>query len=287
LVVCLDSGCATYDQLWLTTSLRGLVVGNLRVDVLREGCHSGSASGVVPSTFRILRQLLTRVEDESSGKILPKEFYCEIPENRKKETKLMAEALGDSIFKEYAFIEGAHAMHKNPYDALIARNWSPTLSYTGADGIPSLALGGNVLRPHTTLKLSLRMPPRGDSKAAGTALKHLLEKDAPYGAKVHFDLEKFADGWDSPPLSDWLEAAVNKASNSFYQKPANFSGEGGSIPFMGMLGLKFPKAQFVITGVLGPESNAHGPNEFLNIDTGKKVTCCVASIVADHFQKFK
>jgi len=287
LVICLDSGCATYDQLWLTTSLRGLVVGNLRVDILREGSHSGSASGVVPSSFRIIRQLLSRVEDENTGKVIPKEFYCEIPENRLKETKLMAEALGESIFKDYAFLEGAKPMNPNPYDALIARNWSPTLSYTGADGIPSLSLGGNVLRPYTALKLSFRLPPRGDTKLAGNAVKQILEKDAPYGAKVHFDLEKFADGWDSPKLSDWLEAAVNKASTTYFNKAANFSGEGGSIPFMGMLGEKFPKAQFVITGVLGPESNAHGPNEFLMIDTAKKVTCCVASIVSDHFHKFK
>jgi len=283
LIICLDSGCCTYDQFWLTTSLRGLVVGNLRVDILKEGCHSGQASGVVPSSFRIARHLLSRIEDPATGKILVPEFYCEIPENRKHETKLMADALGKKVFGDYVFVEGAHAISQDPYEALMGRNWTPTLSITGADGLPSLSLAGNVLRTHTSLKLSLRMPPRGNSKAAGEALKKVLEKEAPYGSKVHFEMEKCADGWDSPKLSNWLEASVNKASNDYFNKPANFTGEGGSIPFMGMLGEKFPEAQFVITGVLGPESNAHGPNEFLMIDMAKKVTCCVANIVSDHF----
>jgi len=287
LIICLDSGCCSYDQLWLTTSLRGIVVGSLRVDILKEGSHSGAASGIVPSSFRIIRQLLSRVEDPITGKILIPEFYCEIPENRKHETKLMADALGKLIFTDYVFVEGAQPISDDPYEAILAKNWSPTLCVTGQDGIPSLTTGGNVLRTHTTLKLSLRVPPRGNTKVAGEALKKVLEKDAPYGAKVTFNFEDFADGWDSPKLANWLEASVNKASNDYFKKPANFTGEGGSIPFMGMLGEKFPKAQFVITGVLGPESNAHGPNEFLLIDMAKKVTCCVASIVSDHYHHFK
>jgi len=283
LIVCLDSGCANYDQLWLTTSLRGLVVGNLKVEIVKEGVHSGSSSGVVPSSFRIMRQLLNRIEESETGKVLVPEFFCEIPENRLKETRLMADALGTSIFKDFPFVEGAKPMQEDPYEALLNRNWRPTLSVTGVDGIPTLTTAGNVLRPYTTIKLSLRMPPRGNSKAAGEALKKALESNVPYGAKVTFEFEKSADGWDSPKLSEWLEKSVHKASKTFFNKDANFQGEGGSIPFMGMLGEKFPQAQFVITGVLGPESNAHGPNEFLHIDTGKKVTCCVASIVADHF----
>ena len=62
-----------------------------------------------------------------------------------------------------------------------------------------------------------------------------------------------------------------------------YMGEGGTIPFMGMLGEKFPGAQFMITGVLGPHSNAHGPNEFLHIPTGKRVTAAVARVIADHY----
>lgn len=287
LIICLDSGCSTYDQLWLTTSLRGLVVGNLRVDILREGSHSGHASGIVPSSFRIVRQILDRIEDKETGKIIPKEFYCEIPQKRLDQSKLYAEVMKNKVFEEYPFVDGAKPVSEDPYEATLNRAWRPTLSVTGVEGIPSLSTAGNVLRPYTALKLSLRMPPRGDSKLAGKALKDIIEKDTPYGSKVSFELEKFADGWDSPALDDWLEKALDKASQSFFGKPANFSGEGGSIPFMGMLGEKFPKAQFVITGVLGPESNAHGPNEFLMIDCGKRVTSCVASIVADHNTHFK
>jgi len=287
LIICLDSGCANYDQMWMTTSLRGLVVGNLRIDVLREGQHSGSTSGVVPSSFRVLRQLLDRIENQQTGEINIKEFHCEIPQNRQKQIRLMADAIGTSIFNDFTFVDGMKPVNQDPYETLLNRNWRPTLCITGVEGIPALSDAGNVLRPYTTVKLSLRMPPRGDSKAAAKALKETLEKDTPYGAKVTCDIEKCADGWDSPELADWLENAVNKASGTFFGKPCNFMGEGGSIPFMGMLGEKFPQAQFVITGVLGPESNAHGPNEFLHIHTGKRITSCVASIVTDHYVKFK
>lgn len=287
LIVCLDSGCATYDQLWLTTSLRGMAVGNLKVDVLKEGCHSGQASGVVPSSFRVIRQLLNRVEDAETGKILVPEFNVQIPENRLKEVKLMTDALGSHVFDDYAFVDGVKPMADNAYEAVLNRTWRPTVSYTGIDGVPSMASAGNVLRTYTSIKLSMRVPPSGDAKNAGQALKKVLEANPPYNAKVSFEIEKAADGWDSPKLSEWLEKSINVASEAYFKKVANYHGEGGSIPFMGMLGQKFPKAQFVITGVLGPGSNAHGPNEFLMIDTVKKVSCCVANIVADHYTQFK
>jgi acetylornithine deacetylase/succinyl-diaminopimelate desuccinylase-like protein len=156
---------------------------------------------------------------------------------------------------------------------------------TGVAGIPPLDNAGNVLRPFTTVKLSVRIPPRVDPYAATAALKDALEKDPPYGARVTFDAEKASTGWDAPPLAPWLEKAVDQASRTFFGKPAMAMGEGGTIPFMGMLGEKFPEAQFMITGVLGPHSNAHGPNEFLHLPTGKKLTCCVAAVVADHFAR--
>jgi len=286
LVICLDSGCGNYNQLWLTTSLRGVVVGCLKVSVLREGAHSGHASGIVPDSFRIIRQLLSRLEDENTGRILPPDFYCPIPEDRKAQIKLCAEALGKDVHAEFPWVEETQPVSKDIVELLTNRCWHPQLTITGAEGLPTPLEGGNVLRTFTTMKLSLRIPPSVEPDAAGNALKKLLEKDPPYGAKVEFSLEKSATGWNSPPLAPWLEKSVNEASSAYYKKPANFSGEGGSIPFMGMLGAKFPKAQFVITGVLGPESNAHGPNEFLHIDMGKKITCCVASILADHFATF-
>jgi acetylornithine deacetylase/succinyl-diaminopimelate desuccinylase-like protein len=165
---------------------------------------------------------------------------------------------------------------------VLNRTWRPALSLTGIDGIPPLSSAGNVLRPHTAVKLSLRLPPTVDGKRAGELLQELLLRDPPNGAHVSLKLEKSSSGWNAPALSPWLEKAIDDASQAFYGKPAMYMGEGGSIPFMGMLGEKFPGAQFMITGVLGPHSNAHGPNEFLHIPMGKKVTACVARVIADH-----
>jgi len=287
LIICLDSGCGTYDQLWITTSLRGLIAGDLRVDVLKDGSHSGHASGVVPSSFRIIRMLLNRLEDVNTGRIIPPEFYCEIPEQRLEQIKSCAHTLGNSVYEEFAWAEGCGPVSRDNNELILNRTWRPQLSVTGADGLPALKSSGNVLRTHTALKLSLRLPPRINATQATHVLKNLLEKDPPYGSKVSFNAEKAGSGWDSPALAPWLQGSLNNGSNAYFNKPVNFIAEGGSIPFMGMLGAKFPDAQFVITGVLGPESNAHGPNEMLHIDFAKRITCCVVNILADHFVQFR
>ena len=285
LVICLDSGCGNYDQLWLTTSLRGLAGGNLRVEVLEEGVHSGSASGIVASSFRILRQVLSRLEDEKTGRIKPKDFYVKIPPQRVKQARALAKVLGRTIYSEFPFVKGMKPVSTNLVELVLNRAWRPQLAVTGVDGIPPLAQAGNVLRPQTAVKLSLRLPPTLDGKKAAAALKKLLEKNPPYGAKVTLETEKSGTGWNAPALSPWLEQAVGEASKRYFGKPAAYIGEGGSIPFMGMLGEKFPAAQFLITGVLGPHSNAHGPNEFLHIPTGKRVSMVVADILARHAQR--
>ena len=285
LVVCLDSGCGNYDQLWLTTSLRGMTGGNLSVQVLEEGVHSGDASGVVPSSFRILRQLLSRLEDPATGRIVPQELYVEIPPQRVEQARLCAEVLGDEVFDKFPWVEGMQPVSHDLTELVLNRTWRPQLAVTGVGGLPALDSAGNVLRPFTSVKLSLRVPPTLNGAKAGEFLKQLLEKDPPYGAKVSFTLEKDGSGWNAPQLSPWLEQAVADASQHYFGAPATYMGEGGSIPFMGMLGEKFPQAQFLITGVLGPHSNAHGPNEFLHIPTGKKVTMVVAEVVARHGQQ--
>ena len=285
LVVCLDSGCANYDQLWLTTSLRGMVGGALTIQVLDEGVHSGDASGVVASSFRIMRTLLSRIEDEETGEILPHDFAAQIPAGRLEEAKIAAKALGDQVYTKFPFVKGMRPMHEDPTQLILNRTWRPALSITGLEGAPTLQNAGNVLRPTTAAKLSLRLPPTKDAEKAGEALKALLEAEPPYGAKVTFDLEKTGTGWDAPPLADWLRASINKASQIAFGRGAAMMGEGGSIPFMAMLGEKYPKAQFVITGVLGPHSNAHGPNEFLHIAMGKGVTLAVSQVLVDHFAR--
>jgi acetylornithine deacetylase/succinyl-diaminopimelate desuccinylase-like protein len=282
LVVCLDSGCGNYDQLWCTTSLRGLTGGNLVVSVLDEGVHSGDASGVVPSSFRLLRQLLSRLEDESSGRIRPEGFHVDIPEERLAQAKLCAEVLGSAVFDKFPLLEGMAPMADDLTELVLNRTWRPALSVTGVDGMPPLSSAGNVLRPHTAVKLSLRLPPTLDGRRAGQLLQDTLLSNPPNGARVQLELEKASAGWNAPAMSPWLATAIDDASQACFGRPAMYMGEGGSIPFMGMLGEKFPGAQFMITGVLGPHSNAHGPNEFLHIPMGKKVTACVARVLAEH-----
>jgi acetylornithine deacetylase/succinyl-diaminopimelate desuccinylase-like protein len=285
LVVCLDSGCANYDQLWLTTSLRGLAGGALKVEVLTEGVHSGDASGVVPSSFRILRELLSRLEDEASGEIRPPELHVQIPPGRLEEAKAAAAALGADVYDKFPFVPAMRPVVDDPAELILNRTWRPTLSVTGLEGAPEIRNAGNVLRPWTAAKLSVRLPPTTDAAKASKTLEALLKSDPPYGAKVTFEVEQAADGWNAPPLAPWLSAAIDHASQTAFGLPAAMMGEGGSIPFMGMLGARFPEAQFVITGVLGPHSNAHGPNEFLHIGMGKGVTLAIAQVLADHFER--
>jgi acetylornithine deacetylase/succinyl-diaminopimelate desuccinylase-like protein len=282
LVVCLDSGCGNYDQLWLTTSLRGMIAGVLRVDVLSEGVHSGDASGVVPSSFRILRELLSRLEDEATGTIRPAELYVDIPGERVQQAKTAAQALGVEMYARFPFVDGMKPVSTDLAELVLNRSWRPQLAMIGMEGIPALGDAGNVLRPYTAAKLSLRIPPTLDGDHAAQVVTSLLERDPPYGCKVTFTPEKAAAGWHAPALAPWLAASIENASLAAFGRGAAMMGEGGSIPFMGMLGEKFPRAQFVITGVLGPHSNAHGPNEFLHLPTGKKVSGVVAQVIADH-----
>lgn len=285
LIICLDSGCGNYEQMWCTTSLRGIITGILQIDILEEGVHSGAASGVVPSSFRIMRQLLSRIEEEASGRILLESAQTTIPAARIQEAKLVAEELGDKVWQDYPFSPNAKPPHAENYELILNRTWRSALSITGIGHIPSLENAGNVLRPRTAAMLSLRIPPTCNAAAITSQLKTVLEDNPPYGATVTFTPQKSSNGWNAPAIEPWLAAAVNAASQTYFGKPALYWGEGGSIPFMGMLGEKFPNAQFVITGVLGPHSNAHGPNEFLDIPTAQKLTCCVADIIVKHYNK--
>ena len=283
LVVCLDAECGNYDQLWCTTSLRGNLTGSLRADVLTEGVHSGSASGIVPSSFRVLRTLLSRVEDEDNGKLLPDALYVDIPEQRTEQARLAAETLDTSVYEKYPWAVSNPSPNESPYELLLNNTWRPALSVTGAEGLPELVNAGNVQLPYTTLKLSFRLPPTCDAEDAAVAIKDVLEADTPPLSKVQFSADSTMAGWNAPPVADWLEASMHKASEAFFGKPSMYMGTGGTIPFMGMLGEVFPAAQFLVTGLLGPNSNAHGPNEFLHIETGKRLTSCVAQVLEDHF----
>jgi len=282
LVVCLDSGAGNYEQLWLTTSLRGMVIGNLTVRVLNEGVHSGAASGIVPSSFRILRQLLARIENPDTGEMLLPELKVAIPDERVTQAARAADILGDEVWSEQPFAKGTRPMGTDNATLILQKTWAAQLAVTAIDGYPLPENGGNVLLPYTTAKLSLRLPPTADAQAARAAVKTALERDPPYGAEVVFDAPRGERGWNAPTLAPWLETALKEASMNAWGKPVAYQGEGGSIPFMAMLGAKFPGTQFVVTGVLGPHSNAHGPNEFLHIAFAKRVSASIAAVLAAH-----
>jgi acetylornithine deacetylase/succinyl-diaminopimelate desuccinylase-like protein len=279
LVIGLDSGCGNYEQLWGTTSLRGLVNGVLTVEVLTEGVHSGDASGVVASSFRIARALLERIDDSESGMVRHSAFHAQVPPERAEQAKRAAAVLGEEIWRKFPFVPGMKPMGSELADLVLNRTWRPFLAVTGADGLPVPASAGNVLRPKTSLVLSLRLPPTVKAESAARQLKAILEANPPYGASVTFDYGQAATGWHAPRTAPWLSRVLEETSQKNYGKSVMWMGEGGTIPFMAMLGEKFPQAQFLITGVLGPHSNAHGPNEFLHIGYAKKLTACVADIL--------
>jgi acetylornithine deacetylase/succinyl-diaminopimelate desuccinylase-like protein len=288
LVVCLDSGAGNYDQLWLTTSLRGMASGVLKVEILTEGVHSGDASGVVPSSFRIMRQVLDRLEDSKTGRLLPQRFHCEVPAERLAQARATAAILGEELYKRFPWAhydcEGdtrlALPMTSDPLQALLNRTWVPTLSVTGAEGLPDLQNAGNVLRPYTAFKLSLRLPPLVEAATAVQELKTLLEDNAPYQARVTFEGLSSATGWNAPETAPWFGQALDEASRNFYGAPCGYIGQGGTIPLMNMLSRGFPQAQMMVCGVLGPRSNAHGPNEFLHVPYARRLTAAVAQVIA-------
>jgi acetylornithine deacetylase/succinyl-diaminopimelate desuccinylase-like protein len=287
LVVCLDAECGDYDRVWCTTSLRGNLTGRLHVEVLTEGVHSGMATGIAATPFRLAQQLLSRIEDSNTGEVILPELHTEVPADRRAQIKATASVLGEVVAGKLPWVQGARAVSPDPAELITNNTWRATLAVTGADGLPPVASAGNVLLPQIALKLSLRLPPTVDAERAAAALRSALERDPPYGAKVRFEEDPPTGGWNAPAFAPWLEQSIASASKAVYGRESLNAGCGGTIPFMGMLGRQFPRTQFFITGVLGPHSNAHGPNEFLDIEYAKKLTACVSLVLADHARAAK
>lgn len=285
LVICLDSGCGNYDQLWSTTSLRGMVAGSLKVEVLSEGVHSGISGGIVPNPFRIARQLLDRLEDPQTGRIIPPGLHVEIPQQKVEQAHKTASVLGGAISGDFPFLEGVAPEADDLTELLLASTWRPILAITGQSGLPEADKAGNVLLPGVKLRFSVRIPPTLSPPQASAIIRETLTANPPYGAKVTVTAGG-APGWNAPNLAPWLEEATNQASLTHFGREACYFGIGGSIPFMHMMGEKFPQAQFLITGVLGPHSNAHGPNEFLHVPYAKKLTAAITQIVCAHYTHF-
>lgn len=284
LVIALDSGTGDYQRLWSTTSLRGMLSCVVKVEVLKEATHSGIASGIVPSSMRIMRQLLDRLENPLSGDILLPELHTEIPKQRLEQVKSTAAVLKDRIRDTFSLVDGVQTVSNDPVQLLLDNTWKPTLSVVGQEGMPAINKAGNVMRAYTALKLSFRLPPNLDCAVAQEVIYTALTSNAPYNAKVTVEFDHGGNGWDAPALASWLRQASDEASQLFYGEDTQYFGLGASIPFMSMLGEQYPKAQFLITGVLGPKSNAHGPNEFLHIPYARKLTASVAYILARHYE---
>lgn len=274
LVVCLDSGCLTYDRLWLTTSLRGNLVATIRVQVLTEGVHSGSAGGIVPTSFRVLRLLLDRLEDPVTGEVRLRALHAEVPEAHRPDG-----AVPWAASEVFPAVPGLVLAGDSEADRLVRRAWAPALTVTGMDGVPSVRDGGNVLRPFTTAKLSVRLPPTVDAAMAAAAVDSALSSDPPSGAQVSVHVETPATGWAAPPLEPWALDAFARASTDVFGRGPGSLGEGGTIPFLAMLDARYPGVPLVATGVLGPGSNAHGPNEFLHVPMAEAVTMATARLL--------
>jgi acetylornithine deacetylase/succinyl-diaminopimelate desuccinylase-like protein len=282
LVVCLDSGGFDYDRLWLSTSLRGLAGADVTVRVLPAGLHSGQASGVVPSSFRVFRALLDRLEDAATGRVLLPEMHVEIPADRIAEAKASVAAAPGLASTAYPVLDGMSLMSDDEVELLLNNAWRPTLSVIGADGFPSPADAGNVLRPYSTLKLSFRLPPTADAAASLEAMRRALTVDVPYGAHVELVHTEAAPGWNAPAMAPWLRSTLDSLSSEVFGNPWGTVGIGGSIPFMAMLAETYPSAQFVVTGAAGRDSNTHVPDEWLNLDQAARVSQSVAMILDAH-----
>ena len=279
LVIVLDTGGIDYDRLWVTESLRGIVAGTLSVKVSSVGVHSGHGSGVMPSSFRLARQLLSRIEDENTGEIKPEWLHIEITDKMKEQATKIIEMNSEST-DDFPLLDGVEKQVNDPLDIFLTMNLSPSLSIIGADGIPSIQDAGNVLRTNTDLKISIRTPPGISAEKVAVKVQELLEKDPPNGAHVSAVMTEVADGFLSPELPEELSEMLEKAGKQFYGNAPMSLFIGGTIPVMAMLQSRYPNSKFIITGAGGPGGNAHGPDEKLHIPTAKKVTKCMAAAVS-------
>ncbi|NJP93973.1 M20/M25/M40 family metallo-hydrolase [Nonomuraea sp. FMUSA5-5] len=282
LVVCLDGGGGDYERLWLTTSLRGAVQATVTVRVLETGVHSGLGSGIVPSSFRIMRQLLDRVEDPETGEVKVPEMVAPIPDERRAEVAELVALHPEVAVPPLPLLPGMRRASDDAVELVLNNTWRPTLSVTGAGGLPDPSVAGAVLRAWTSLRLSFRLPPSVDAEVARAALEKILTTDVPYGAQVEVGDFMILNGWHAPAPAPWLTAALREVGDRVFGKPCQSLGIGGGIPFMEMLGRRYPRAQFVVTGALGADSNAHVPDEWLHVPFAVQVTEAVAHLLDAH-----
>ena len=261
LIICMDSGIGDYTRLWLTNSLRGICNFDLTIKSLTKGIHSGKGSGIAPETFMILRALLAKIEDSNNGVL--KSFVKEIPEYYLNAAKVAGELIGKP---NIPLLPGVKYMDDDPTNLLLNNFWRPSLAIVGATGFPPMPIAGNVLRPFTTVRISIRTPPNFDCNVGGEIIDNCFLKDIPFNAKVEIKNKVLANGVLCPLPSDKLKETLSKVSKAFFSNDYAEVGVGGSIPFINILATKFPNSLFVITGCVNNDSNIHGPNENLKLD---------------------
>lgn len=283
LVICLDSGCCDYEHMCLTTTLRGVFNFNLRVDVGLEGVHSGASSGILPDSFRILRDVIDQFECSKTGK-LPSDLYVNIPPDKYTQAYELISEMNGKIDFEFPFVDGVKPVEDDGFKQYINRIWNPTLTAVGTDGIPHISNAGNVLRPYTTLALSLRLPPSLSKEEAVKTVREFFSKvQVPHNGKLTLTEGSSGQGFNCPAYDPKLKAVIDEAGELFFGTKVLYYGEGGSIPFINELAYMFPKSQFIVTGVLGPKSNAHGPNEFLHLPYMKKLILSLSKVLQGYY----
>lgn len=282
LMICMDSGCMDYDSLWITTSLRGYLEFTLTVECLKENVHSGSGSGIAPDSFNIIRSLLDRLDDKSHS-VLIDIFHVVIPEHNIQEAKKLANLKKDSIVKDSVKLLPNVKPLSDDYSEIILNNtWRPTLVITGFTGFPQTEIAGNVLRNKTTCRVAIRLPPTANAKSIETKCREIMTSNPPFNCKITLSNVEAGYGWAAKELPDVLKDSFNKSSKTLFGREFFCFGEGGSIGFIHDLGELYPDCQMLVTGVLGPKTNAHCPNECLNIDYTEKITVALAHTINDY-----
>lgn len=277
----LDNSCSDYERLWTVSSLRGVIKGTLKVKVLSHGVHSGAYSGIVPDAYGIAQHLLSRVYDPLTSEVKIPSCLAKIPDTCQQQLQNVGNILGDQIWNRAPLLPGVSPISTQPDELLLQNTWKPALTITGISGIPVPENAGNIIHGDVALTLSMRVPPLIDLKQAVNDLNQLLTTDIPFGCEVSLTSISAEPGWASFHTDSKIQELLSKASECHFGKPLATTGQGGSIPIVNEFEKHLPNTALVVTGALGTDSNAHAPNEFLNMNYAKKLTAVIAQVICD------
>jgi len=281
LMICMDSGCKDYSTLWMTTSLRGVCAVECEVECLQESVHSGTGSGIAPDSFTVLRQLFDRLDDAKTSKVLAP-LHVEIPPYRLEDAQKLADYAKEKAVTDLVkLLPNVKPLTEDYKEIILNNTWRPTVVVTGMTGFPAAEGAGNVLRAKTKAKISIRLPPTFDHKESEKIIADILTKDPPYNSKITVKIINSGNGWAAKDLHPALKKSFSASSQFLFGRDYFNCGEGGSIPFISELAELFPKCEILVTGVLGPGSNAHCLNECLNLDYTTKMIVALAHSIHD------